>query len=382
MLFFKTFVESNNFPFYVKLLYSRNKGEYDMYLAVKEIKHNKLRYGLIIFTIFLVSYLIFFLTGLAFGLANNNRSSIDNWDADSIVISQYANNNLASSEIQKESLPKISGSKSDYAYLGQMMGVASRKNEAKANISVFGIQFNQFLKPKLVQGRMPQKVNEVVVDNGLDATKLGQKIKINNAKQEYKVVGITTGNKYTTAPVVYLQLADYQTLRYGPDNPTEKINAVVLKNSAKIKKDQQLATLTMDKVINNIPGYGPEVKTFTLMIGALFVIIAFIVGIFMYILTIEKTAVYGVLRAQGVSSGTLVKSLIWESSLLGLLGIGLGIIADVATALSLPSAVPFLNNVFLVVGFSIILLLMIILGSLFSIFKILRVDPLDAIGGV
>ncbi|MHC9533550.1 ABC transporter permease [Dellaglioa sp. L3N] len=353
-----------------------------MYLAIKEIKHNKFRYGLIIFTIFLVSYLIFFLTGLAFGLANNNRSSIDNWHADSVVIDQYANDNLASSEIQMDTLPKISGASADCAYLGQMMGVASRSNEKKADISVFGIQFNQFLKPKLVQGRMPQKANEVVVDNGLEATKLGQKIKINNVDQVYKVVGITTGNKYTTAPVVYLRLTDYQMLRYGSNDTSKKISAVVLKNSAKIKKDKQFATLTMKKLINNIPGYGPEVKTFTLMIGALFVIIAFIVGIFMYILTIEKTAVYGVLRAQGISSSTLVKSLIWESSLLGLAGIGLGIIADVVTALSLPAAVPFLNNAFLVIGFSVVLLMMIILGSLFSIFKILRVDPLDAIGGV
>lgn len=262
------------------------------------------------------------------------------------------------------------------------MGVVSRSNEKKADVSVFGIQFNHFLKPKLVQGRTPTKANEVVVDNGLESAKLGQKIKINNVKQVYKVVGITTGNKYTTAPVVYLRLADYQILRYGSADPIKKINAVVLKNSAKIGNNKQLSTLSMKKVINNIPGYGPEVKTFSLMIGALFVIIAFIVGIFMYILTIEKTAVYGVLRAQGISTGTLIKSLIWESSLLGLAGIGLGIIADVATALTLPAAVPFLNNIFLVVGFSVILLLMIILGSLFSIVKILRVDPLDAIGGV
>ena len=353
-----------------------------MYLAIKEIKHNKFRYGLIIFTIFLVSYLIFFLTGLAFGLANNNRSSIDNWHADNVVISQYANDNLSSSEIQSNALPEISGSSSDYAYLGQMMGVASRKNEKKANISVFGIQFNKFLKPKLIQGRMPQKANEVVVDNGLEATKLGQKIKINNVDEVYTVVGLTTGNKYTTSPVVYLRLADYQTLRYGPGSSNKKINAVVLKNSAGIKKETQFTTLTTNELINNIPGYAPEVKTFALMIGALFVIIAFIVGIFMYILTIEKTAVYGVLRAQGISGGTLVKSLIWESSLLGIAGIGLGIIADVATALTLPAAVPFLNNAFLVSGFSLVLLLMIILGSLFSISKILRVDPLDAIGGV
>ncbi|MUP60037.1 ABC transporter permease, partial [Veillonellaceae bacterium M2-4] len=41
-----------------------------MYLALKEIKKEKLRYGLIVFMIFLISYLIFILSGLAFGLAS------------------------------------------------------------------------------------------------------------------------------------------------------------------------------------------------------------------------------------------------------------------------------------------------------------------------
>ncbi len=40
-----------------------------MYLALKEIKHEKVRYSLIIAMVVLISYLVFILTSLALGLA-------------------------------------------------------------------------------------------------------------------------------------------------------------------------------------------------------------------------------------------------------------------------------------------------------------------------
>ncbi|MFZ1690913.1 MAG: ABC transporter permease, partial [Trichococcus flocculiformis] len=45
-----------------------------MFLAWKEIKHSKTRFSLIIGVMVLVSYLVFFLVGLAYGLAQDNRT--------------------------------------------------------------------------------------------------------------------------------------------------------------------------------------------------------------------------------------------------------------------------------------------------------------------
>lgn len=39
-----------------------------MYLAIKEILHNKLRYSLVLVTIFLISFMVYFMTSLAIGL--------------------------------------------------------------------------------------------------------------------------------------------------------------------------------------------------------------------------------------------------------------------------------------------------------------------------
>ncbi|MCT7700329.1 MAG: ABC transporter permease, partial [Lactobacillus iners] len=50
-----------------------------MFLALKEIRYEKVRYGLITCIILLISYLIFILSALAFGLANENTQVIKEW---------------------------------------------------------------------------------------------------------------------------------------------------------------------------------------------------------------------------------------------------------------------------------------------------------------
>jgi putative ABC transport system permease protein len=72
-----------------------------MQLAWKEIRHSKGRYALILAVIVLVGYLSFFLTALSYGLAQANRTSVDAWDASSILLSDDANGNLVSSSVTR-----------------------------------------------------------------------------------------------------------------------------------------------------------------------------------------------------------------------------------------------------------------------------------------
>ena len=53
--------------------------------------------------------------------------------------------------------------------------------------------------------------------------------------------------------------------------------------------------------INEIPGYTAQVLTFGLMIGFLVVIASVVIGIFIYVLTMQKSSMFGVMKAQGIS---------------------------------------------------------------------------------
>lgn len=62
-----------------------------MFLAWNEIRRNKLKFGLIIGVLAMISYLLFLLSGLANGLINMNKEGIDKWHANAIVLNKDAN---------------------------------------------------------------------------------------------------------------------------------------------------------------------------------------------------------------------------------------------------------------------------------------------------
>lgn len=343
-----------------------------MYLAFKELIFSKWKYTLIVSFISLIAFLIYFLTGLAFGLANNNRSAVDHWQAQSVYVTKYANKNLALSQIdaQEMTVPKDSTAL-------RLSNVVAKSTYGKDDGVVFSIDSNSFLKPKLSKGTWLGKTGEVVVDQGLAAGKLqlGQKISINGYPDKFTVVGLTNDNRYNTLPVIYLNQSDYQEVF-----KTAAINGYISKTTAKVT-DSNLERLSITDLVKNIPGYQPQVQTFTLMIGALFIIVAFIITIFMYILTLEKQAVYGIMRAQGISTKQIVVSLIDQALLLGVVGVGLALVANLLVASVLPAAVPYNNNPWLITGFSFGMIFAIVLGTIFSIIKVTKIDPLDALGG-
>ncbi len=104
-----------------------------MFLAVKEIRHEKLRYGLIIGMIVLIGYLMFMLMGMMLGLANENTAAIDSWDAKSVVLNKNSNINLSQSLIAKQDLPKLNDHQ---ALVGQTPAVMSQGNDRQADDSV------------------------------------------------------------------------------------------------------------------------------------------------------------------------------------------------------------------------------------------------------
>ena len=71
-----------------------------MFLAWNEIKKNKLRFTLIIGVLMLVSYLVFFLSGLANWLGKDmNRESVDKWKATSIILTEESDKSIYQSSM-------------------------------------------------------------------------------------------------------------------------------------------------------------------------------------------------------------------------------------------------------------------------------------------
>ncbi|HAQ6447746.1 TPA: ABC transporter permease [Enterococcus faecium] len=356
-----------------------------MFLALNEIMHSKLRYALVAGVMFLIAYLVFFLTGLAYGLAQDNRTAVDKWEADSIVLSKDANSNLGMSMITKKIAEEVEGGK--VAYLAQTPGVVTSKDsteEGKINVSFFGIDKNQFIMPNLVEGKAFDNDDEAVGDISLKeeyGLAIGDTVKLSGSDKTFKLTGFTDHAKFNVSPVLYTTINAYQEIRFEKEDTSENalINAIVVRGKIS-NLPEDLEQIKISKFINELPGYNAQVLTFGFMIGFLIVIAAIVIGIFIYVLTMQKINIFGVMKAQGITGGFIARSVVAQTFILSFVGILLGLLGTVGTSLVLPDAVPFQSNWLFFGVISLLMLVVAVLGALFSVRTIVKIDPLKAIG--
>ncbi|QXJ52021.1 ABC transporter permease [Enterococcus faecium] len=356
-----------------------------MFLALNEIMHSKLCYALVAGVMFLIAYLVFFLTGLAYGLAQDNRTAVDKWEADSIVLSKDANSNLGMSMITKKIAEEVEGGK--VAYLAQTPGVVTSKDsteEGKINVSFFGIDKNQFIMPNLVEGKAFDNDDEAVGDISLKeeyGLAIGDTVKLSGSDKTFKLTGFTDHAKFNVSPVLYTTINAYQEIRFEKEDTSEnaRINAIVVRGKIS-NLPEDLEQIKISKFINELPGYNAQVLTFGFMIGFLIVIAAIVIGIFIYVLTMQKINIFGVMKAQGITGGFIARSVVAQTFILSFVGILLGLLGTVGTSLVLPDAVPFQSNWLFFGVISLLMLVVAVLGALFSVRTIVKIDPLKAIG--
>ncbi|HAQ1043174.1 TPA: ABC transporter permease, partial [Enterococcus faecium] len=320
-----------------------------------------------------------------YGLAQDNRTAVDKWEADSIVLSKDANSNLGMSMITKKIAEEVEGGK--VAYLAQTPGVVTSKDsteEGKINVSFFGIDKNQFIMPNLVEGKAFDNDDEAVGDISLKeeyGLAVGDTVKLSGSDKTFKLTGFTDHAKFNVSPVLYTTINAYQEIRFEKEDTSEnaRINAIVVRGKIS-NLPEDLEQIKISKFINELPGYNAQVLTFGFMIGFLIVIAAIVIGIFIYVLTMQKINIFGVMKAQGITGGFIARSVVAQTFILSFVGILLGLLGTVGTSLVLPDAVPFQSNWLFFGVISLLMLVVAVLGALFSVRTIVKIDPLKAIG--
>ncbi|MBO0431065.1 ABC transporter permease [Enterococcus sp. DIV0660C] len=356
-----------------------------MFLAINEIRYSKLRYALVIGVMFLIAYLVFFLTGLAYGLAQDNRTAIDKWQADDILLADEANNNLNMSMIPLTKFDEVKAEKK--AYLTQTAGVIQKeKGKEKIDVTFFGINQDQFLAPKISDGKMFQSDDETVADSSVKeqyGLNLGDTVQLAGSDKKLKIVGFTKNAKFSVAPVLYITVSAYQEIRFetqgSQTSEKTRVNTIITRGHVS-KIPDNLKKISIKTFINDLPGYNAQVLTFGFMIGFLIVIAAIVIGIFIYVLTMQKAEIFGVMKAQGISSRYIANSVIVQTFLLAIIGVVAGLAGTLGTSLLLPEAVPFQINLLFFLSISILMIVIAVLGALFSVRTIVKIDPLKAIG--
>jgi len=361
-----------------------------MFLAWREIKYSKTRFALIIGVVILIAYLVFFLTGLAYGLAQENRMSIDKWEADGIVLADESNVNINMSMFPKDQMQEIEAS--EKAALGVVPSVVQPEGrddeESKINVTFFGVEKEEFIFPEVIEGKAFEAEEEVIADLSLkeeEGIEIGDELSLAGMDMSVEIVGFTENAKFSVGPVLYINHETYQQIRasgFG-EREDEIISAVVVRLDNDLSgvevDNEELNLYSISEFISNLPGYTAQVLTFGLMIGFLVIIAAMIIGIFIYVLTLQKSSMLGVMKAQGISSRYIAKSVVGQTFLLSFIGVFTGLILTLLTGIFLPSAVPYQNNLLFLASITVLLIIVAVAGAFFSVRTVVNIDPLEAI---
>ncbi|MTV81767.1 ABC transporter permease [Secundilactobacillus folii] len=352
-----------------------------MFLAVKEMQHEKFRYGLIIAMIVLIGYLIYVLTSLAIGLARQNTLAIDSWEPKTVLMNRDANISLDQSILQKDDVGHLNKSQ---ALIGQMAVIAKESNRQNESARFIGLSKSQFIYQELktTSGHLPTKTNQIVVDDKFkdDGYRLKDRVVLNSDNTKFQIVGFLHDQRLNVAPVIYGSLSTWKALKGYRGNQIIG-SAVMNKAGSPTYKHKAVKKYTKSQLVNKLPGYSAQNMTFGFMIGFLMAISLVVIAVFLYILTMQKLPNYAVLRAQGIPSSMLVKATVYQSLLIVVIGLVISGVITWGTGKLLPLGVPIYFDIPVLLAVSAGLIIISVLAALIPVRRIITIDPVTVIGG-
>ncbi|MGO4961723.1 ABC transporter permease [Jeotgalibaca porci] len=374
-----------------------------MFLARKELWFSKKRFFLIGFIIVLITWLVFVLSGLGNGLSDLGTAVIRYSDLDVAIFEKDSELTLGKSTLPESVVAEaleVEGVE-EAASIATAAGAIYRgvnvdeETGKKTAVLFVGIESGSFMEPKTISGENLNEAepNRVLVDESLmrEGFKLNDKITLNGVGTEYTIGGFVSNKTLNHLPAIFVTMDTLRAFKYmvpGSDMGIEKpISAVFLKGN-NIDTEELTAAIdgieigSIKETLNGIPGYSAESGTINLMLWLLIFISAFVIAVFFYVLTTQKVNQFGVMKAIGASNGFIIKSVVSEVFLLSGISILIGVGLTYLMTLVLPEDMPFTLLPNMVMLYGVILLATSLIGSLFSIRSIIKIDPITALGRV
>ncbi|GEP85604.1 ABC transporter permease [Staphylococcus piscifermentans] len=350
-----------------------------MKLAWKEMTFYKFKFILIMLIILLLSSMVLFISGLAQGLGRENISMLNNMQADKFVVQDIKQPVIEKSIIKPDKQSDIENIINEKPFkLGQQTMISDQTND----LDILLINPVKDFKPALTKGHYPQSNNEIAVNKKLtgEGLKIGDKVKMKGHGEAYKIVGIMNDTMYSHSSAVMTTNHEFDQLMpkaasFYPVKHMTKAEQHKLNDISGIKVVSE-KTLT-----DNIPSYNAEQAPLNMMIISLFFITAIVLSAFFYVMTIQKISEIGILKAIGIRTRHLLWSLVFQILLVTMMSVVISVLIISVLSMFMPVTMPFhitITNMLLVIG---VFILVAIIGASLSFIKLVKVNPIQAIGG-
>ncbi|SDZ38149.1 putative ABC transport system permease protein [Evansella caseinilytica] len=353
-----------------------------MFLALKEVGQSKIRYTLISLIMIAILFLVFFITGLANGLSFADSSSLQNLKTDYIVTNEEADGAVINSTLSEDQLKTIEEQLNQQSTpFSLTISAVEDKQGKEVNVAYFSVDTEKYSDIEIIEGKNISELtgNEVIINENIKnhGYELNDIIVDKISDTPMKIAGFSKNQTYTFLPVIYADFDLGMSNIYG-DEPS--YNAVLYTGE---KVDiSGFDTLTKNEAVKSIPGYTETQGSLMMMVVFLFIISAFVSTVFFFIITIQKLNQFGILKAVGADTKYIAKSIFIQVILLTTIGLSLSGLAIYGITQLLPGEMPFKISPTLMLGTAGLFLVLNLLGSLLSVYKVAKIDALEAIGRV
>lgn len=367
-----------------------------MFLALKEMRRAKVRFGLLAGAVGLLVFLILFQQALLTGLINQFIGALKNQSGEVLVYNDQARSNLEGSIILPDQLAAVSAV--DGVAVASPLGEATFTVVAggeEGDAVIFGYVLGGPGAPTtLVQGRLPETTGEAVASekDAADGYDIGDVVEVLPDGLEITVVGLARDINYSVQAVLFVDFATFEAakLARNPDADSVLPSAVAIELApgssaadvvARINEQVDgVEAFTRQQAVDGSPGVSSVRSSFTIILGLFYLVVPLVTGLFFLIVTFQKASALTLLRAIGAPARTLVRSLLVQ--VFAVMAIG-SLIAFGLYALAIQGVQNLGVKVELMpaVVTSLVVLALALVTSLVAVRRVLRIDPLAATTG-
>jgi putative ABC transport system permease protein len=367
-----------------------------MRLALRELVRRPGRFVTATLILTLIAVLLMFLGGLLDGLIRTSTGAVRAQDVDAIVYSESSQASFLRSRIEpatRAEIEQLDGITETGGLGVVQLGARVPGNGPRelANVAVWGYE----LAPTGVPD--PPAPGEAWADEILksDNVEIGDELLVGPARTPITVVGWVKNTSYNgqsglwtdvdtwrgvltaNRPDAVLAEGVFQAIVVrGDGGPPADVAATI---EAELGND--VLALTVPEAIDEIPGVTEQQTTFNQILGVTVVIALVVIALFFALLTVERTALYGMLKAIGARSRTIFAGLVVQAVVVTLIAAAIaGLLVIVLDLLIPPGSIPLYISAGRIVTSVVLLLVAAIAGCAFSLRRVLHVDPASALG--
>ncbi|HEX6421042.1 MAG TPA: ABC transporter permease [Acidimicrobiales bacterium] len=369
-----------------------------MRIALRELRRRPGRFAVTGTILLLIALLLVFLGGLLDGLLASSTGAYRAQRADLVVYSATARESLVRSRIPGAVQAEVEavGGVAAVGGLGSVQLGARRGGQPDSRDLVPTVLFGYELAPSGLPAEPPPR-GTVVADASLRSEGVGEgdTLLLGPARSPVTVAGFVEDTRYAGQASLWGSLATWRAVA-GANRPDlvagDAVQALVVRTAdgaspTAVAADLDAATggatrtLTLAAATEALPGVSEQRTTFNQIIGVTVAIALVVVALFFALVTIERTPLYGLLKAVGGSNATLAAGVVAQAVTVTLVPaliaavVALGIDAAIP-----PGGLPFAATPGRLAGSVGLLLVAAVAGSALSLRRVLRIDPASAIG--